>query len=155
MLDLVRYSPQRHAFDQEFISETIENVDSYPSQDYKFRNLQARILAHLLELSIFSKEPGTVEFRKELSQRMAVLGEMMTDGDFEGFDLATRTLRFFISNIDEKDNRTQNRYSQSSSNYYNVSREVAMRSLHPILPRILPALLSAFTEEEIGVQGKE
>ena len=63
LLDLVRYSPQRHSFEQEFITETIGQVDSNISQDYKFRNLQARILAHLMELSIFSKEPGTEEFR--------------------------------------------------------------------------------------------
>ena len=72
---------------------------------------------------------------------MESINEIISGGDFESLDLGARTLRFFVTNIDERENRPYGRNSQTSSNYYHVSREVAMRSLYPILPHILPGLL--------------
>ena len=66
-------------------------------------NLQARIAAHLLELQLFTCELGTPEFKDKINELLEPLKEIIAEGEFEGTDMCVRALRFFITNIDERE----------------------------------------------------
>ena len=124
-------------------------------KDYRLRNLQARIAAHLIEYLMFSKEPGSDAFKEAIKEIIEPVTEILSAGDYESADLGLRIFRFFITNIDEKETSMQQQAKlKLLKNYFYVPREVAMRCLYPILPILLPCLLETFTNEEIQIQGR-
>lgn len=62
------------------------------------------------------------------------LSELISDGEFPQIDFALRTLIFLIEKIEDE----------------NLGKD-----LNLVLPGILSAILSAFTNEEIGTHGRE
>ena len=98
--------------------------------DYGLRNLQAKILARVL-LVIYSQEHHRLELMSELVDE---LSEKISDGEFNEVDAGLRTLIYLIEKIED---------------------EQLVKEFYEYEPPILQAILSAFTNEEIGNHGRE
>ena len=103
MFDLVRYSWLNFDVSKEKTENLLTQVLLPTFSEYPIKNLQARIGAYLLEHIVFTEEPGTEEFASHLKESVEPVTELINTGDLDNADLGLRTIRFFLSNIDERE----------------------------------------------------
>jgi len=96
-------------------------------EDYGLRNLQAKVLAQALMLLYIAESDQLLEI-------MELLADDITDGEVTLVDSNLRALIYFIDMIED---------------------EAMIKRFNIYVPVILRAILSAFTNEELGSHGRE
>lgn len=117
----------RKAENAHFILEICSKVAELEMSDYNFRNVQSKIMGKFMLVAYIHHSKVSVEIFETITEKIS-------DGEFAQIDFSLRTLIYLIEKL-EDDNRGKN--------------------LNTYLPSILQAILSAFTNEEIGSHGRE
>ena len=97
------------------------------SEEYAHRGIQGRILSKGMYL-LYTQDI------EKLQEVIDLITEVLSDGEYAQVDLAIRALTGLIEQIDN---------------------EAIIKEFHPFVPSIISALLSAFTNEDIGSHGRQ